>query len=44
MTNEERQRTMDFILQQMAQFAASIQRSEKLCPPRRVVVMTAPQF
>jgi hypothetical protein len=29
MTDEERQRTMDFILQQMAQFAASIQRSEE---------------
>lgn len=29
MTGEERQRTMDFILQQMAQFAASIQRSEE---------------
>jgi hypothetical protein len=29
MTDEERQRTMDFILRQMAQFAASIQRSEE---------------
>ena len=29
MTDEERQRTMDFILQQMAQFAVSIQRSEE---------------
>ena len=29
MTDEERQRTMDFILQQMARFAASIQRSEE---------------
>ena len=29
MTNEDRQRTMDFILQQQAQFAASIQRLEE---------------
>lgn len=29
MTDEERQRTIDFILQQMAQFAASIQRSDE---------------
>ena len=29
MDDAERQRTMDFILQQMAQFASSIQRSEE---------------
>ena len=29
MTDEERQRTMDFILQQMAQLAASVQRNEE---------------
>ena len=29
MTNEDRQRTMDFILQQQAQFAASIQRLDE---------------
>jgi hypothetical protein len=29
MTDEERQRTMDFILEQMAQFSASIQRHEE---------------
>ena len=29
MTDEERQRTMDFILQQMAQLAASAQRNEE---------------
>lgn len=29
MTDEERQRTMDFILQQMSQFAASAQRNEE---------------
>jgi hypothetical protein len=29
MTNEDRQRTMDFILQQQAQVAASIQRHEE---------------
>jgi len=29
MTNEDRQRTMDFILQKQAQFAASMQRREE---------------
>lgn len=29
MTNEERQRTMEFILEQQAQFAANIQRHEE---------------
>ena len=45
MTDEERQRTMDFILQQQARFTADMQRSEEQTTTlRRVVVMMARQF
>ena len=45
MTDEERQRTMDFILQQTAQFAAGLQKNEgQMTTLRRVVVLTARQF
>jgi hypothetical protein len=45
MTDEERQRTIDFILQQRAQFAAGMQKNEEhMTTLRRVVVMMARQF
>ena len=52
MTDEERQRTMDFILQQQAQFAAGMQRleeadaraSKRLDRLERTVVLMARQF
>ena len=45
MTDEERQRTMDFILRQQAQFAAGLQKNEKqMTTLRRVVVLMARQF
>ncbi len=52
MTDEERQRTMDFILQQQAQFAAGMQRLEeadtraslRLNRLERTLVLMARQF
>src|ERR1044071_3429639 len=45
MDDAERQRTMDCILRQQAQFSASIQRNEEqLTTLRRVVVLMARQF
>ena len=45
MDDAERQRTMDFILRQQAQFSAGIQRNEEqLATLRRVVVLMARQF
>ncbi|MFL6255195.1 MAG: hypothetical protein ACJ74T_09230 [Pyrinomonadaceae bacterium] len=45
MTDEERQRTIDFILQQQAQFAAGMQKNEEhMTTLRRVVVMMTRQF
>jgi hypothetical protein len=45
MTDEERQRTMDFILRQQAQFAVGMQRlEEQQVSLRRVVVLMARQF
>jgi chromosome segregation ATPase len=45
MDDAERQRTMDFILRQQAQFSAGIQRNEEqMTTFRRVVVMMARQF
>ena len=45
MTDEERQRTMDFILRQQAQFAAGMQRNEEqMTTLRRVAVTMARQF
>jgi len=52
MTDEERQRTMDFILQQQAQFAAGMQRLEesdaraslRLDRLERTLVLMARQF
>ena len=45
MDDAERQRTMDFILQQQAQFSAGMQRNEEqMATLRRVVVMMAGQF
>jgi len=45
MDDAERQRTMDFILRQQAQFSAGIQRNEEqLTTLRRVVVLMARQF
>lgn len=45
MDDTERQRVMDFILRQQAQFAAGMQRNEEqMTNLRRVVVMMARQF
>jgi hypothetical protein len=45
MDDAERQRTMDFILRQQAQYAANMQRNEEQTANlRRVVVMMARQF
>ena len=45
MDDAERQRTMDFILRQQAQFAAGMQKSEEQTATlRRVAVMMARQF